>query len=253
MNRERRDCSTADFSHGLPAPRLHLASSLFSVWTGAARWTERSKIEVVSDVNDCDLRCPPRPVSKGNSRSVSVVILLSPSCPRCPFTRPRGQRPCPELQADLQGAADLQAGHEWPFLFAGPGPEIVGKYRKSGQSAQTRNALGKKRSRLPRYIAGDDNTETEARERRRRPESRETKRGYSRNRSIPPSRLSQDFAGLSRTARAERNLREYVRNRAEGDEQIIASCFERRRRRIFLGTKCIRGCGAMYFLNRPIP
>lgn len=38
-------------------------------------------IEVLSDVNDCDPRRLPRPVFKGNSRSVSVVILLSLSYP----------------------------------------------------------------------------------------------------------------------------------------------------------------------------
>jgi len=37
-----------------------------------------------------------------------------------------------ELQADLQGAADLQAGQKWPFLFVAPSPEIFGKYRKNG-------------------------------------------------------------------------------------------------------------------------
>lgn len=79
------------------------------------RWTtdRQSKIEVVSDVNDCDLRRLPRPVFKDNSRFMSVVTLPSLSS----YRASRARVPAPELQADLQGAADLQAGQEWPFLF----------------------------------------------------------------------------------------------------------------------------------------
>lgn len=111
----------------------------------------QSQIEVVSDVNDCDLRCLPRPVSKGNSRFVSIVILLSlSSCARSLREVSSRTFASPELQADLQGAADLQAGQEWPFLFVASVPEIVGKHRKSG--SRRRNAR-KKRTRLFRYIA----------------------------------------------------------------------------------------------------
>lgn len=148
--------------------RLYFGSFLESPDLGA-RWTARERaIEDRSSFrchNDCDLRCLPRPVSKGNSRSVSAVILLSPSLPLpLRFARPLG-RPCSELQADLQGAVDLQAGQEWPFLFAAPDPEIVEKYRKTGpRTERWRNARKKRSHRhfdisprtvyVPRYIVG---------------------------------------------------------------------------------------------------
>lgn len=86
----------------------------FSGSKSGARWIGQSKIEVVSDVNGCDLRCLPRPVSKGNSRSVSIVILLSflsLSLPLSISPPCEASRVCVplsgELQADLQGATDL--------------------------------------------------------------------------------------------------------------------------------------------------
>lgn len=52
-------------------------SGPFSVSGSGARQTGQLKIEVVSDVNDCDLQRLPRSVSRDNSRFVSIVILLS--------------------------------------------------------------------------------------------------------------------------------------------------------------------------------
>lgn len=124
--------------------------SLFRVWIwDQVNWS----IEVVSDVNDYDLQCLPQSVFRDNSRFVLIVILLSLSSFYPPLrlrSHPRLHL-WPELQADLQGAVDLQANQEWPFLFVAQSLEIVGKYRKSGP--RRRNAW-KKRPRLFRYIAG---------------------------------------------------------------------------------------------------
>jgi len=66
-----------------------------------------------------------------------------------------------ELQPDLQGAADLQAGQEWPFLFATADSEIVRKYRKSEPRAggtlerNDRDYFGTSASQLGRCTGAD--------------------------------------------------------------------------------------------------
>lgn len=188
------------------------------------RRTGQSKIKVVSDVNDCDLQRLPRSVFRDNSRFVSIVILLSlsSSYPPCEVTRA-----CSELQADLQGAADLQAGQEWPFLFVAPSLEIIGKYRKSGP--RRRNAR-KKRSRLFRYIAEDDTKDVPYLRAMLAYKKHGTKRS-SYNRSISSLRLLQ----LSREVRLDKTRRS--RNRRVVTNPIHLEC--EARGKIFSSTRYV--------------
>lgn len=96
-------------------------------------------------------------VSKGNSRSVSIVILLSsPSQfppPPLPLARPPAfASPCPANYRRIYKEQRIyKPTEEWPFLFATPDPEIVGKYRKSGP--RTMECTKETRAR---YIARDE-------------------------------------------------------------------------------------------------
>lgn len=118
------------------------------------RANRRSKIEVVSVVNDCDLRCLPRLVSKGNSRSVSVVILLSPSL-LLPsrFRSPSGvpARNYRRIYKERRIYKPAKSG-----LSCSPRakrPEIVEKYRKTGPWTQSTGGMLGRNAITIRHVA----------------------------------------------------------------------------------------------------